>query len=441
MSDTSRRALLALGVLAACALSPAAARAWTRTGVEHVEAQLHVDAAARARVAILLDVRVAGGWLSRFEITGVDAATLDAEHPPELIAEDGRRYAPEVERGRDGSVVLVFGERRDAPRRGVHRISLAYSQQLEADGKQVRWSLPPWSVDLEDVRVLVDAPAGSQLGPEREDDVAVVRERRELGERVLLSFRRAQLPRTLPFAVEFELAREVTAPDAAGVAPPDAARTLAPPSPELAWTCALVLLLCWLKRRAVAASGARFRVRPVPLVALHPALRASAMLALALGCCFAYAAHATLGLSALAAAVALAFDRGFARAAQAAPAAAAARRRRSAAHARFQAWLGPSAWLDATTPLGAGLLASVYALAGLRFGWNPRPGLWLEALLLVTPLWLTATRLHLPRPAEARAAAATEPGPAADDITAGATAPSAPLRRAAEARPAPDRAA
>ena len=85
-----------------------------------------------------------------------------------------------------------------------------------------------------------------------------------------------------------------------------------------------------------------------------------------------------------------------------------ARARGALVHARAGV-VRRAAWLDATAPLGFGLLGSAYALAALRLALRARPGLWLEILLLVTPLWLTGTRLQISsagvaRPAPDRAA-------------------------------------
>src|SRR5262249_49235021 len=112
--------------------------------------------------------------------------------------------------------------------------------------------------------------------------------------------------------------------------------------------------------------------------------------------------RAALGLGLLAGVVLLAVDRGFLprqRAVPALPGTAGTQ-----LLTRAQAWFGTSAWLDATAPLGLGLLASAYTLAVLRIALHARPGLWLETLLLVTPLWLTSTRLQVSSAASAHRA-------------------------------------
>src|SRR4051794_23530343 len=102
MSDTSRPTALCsraatLALILACSAWSASAQAWTKTRVERAQAHPSVDAGARAQVVLQVGVRVQGGWLSRFEITGLDRdLALDPEHPPLLTSEDGNVYVPEV---------------------------------------------------------------------------------------------------------------------------------------------------------------------------------------------------------------------------------------------------------------------------------------------------------------------------------------------------------
>src|SRR5437762_502735 len=85
----------------------------------------------------------------------------------------------------------------------------------------------------------------------------------------------------------------------------------------------------------------------------------------------ALATQPNLGLALLAAAMMLALDRGFAPATMAAPETA-----RQIAHPVSELF-ATAAWFDATTPLGAGLLGSAYALTVQRLWLGAEPGLWL----------------------------------------------------------------
>ena len=161
---------------------------------------------ARAQVALRVGVRVQGGWLSRFEITGLDRRLRARSRAPAAgsPAKTATATCREVEARPDGSVVLTFRER-GAPHRIAACIGscVAYTHAARsANGARVTWSLPPWGVDLENVSVDGRrAGAATALGAADEDDVAVQRERAELGSAHAAHFRRAQLPRTLPFAV------------------------------------------------------------------------------------------------------------------------------------------------------------------------------------------------------------------------------------------------
>jgi hypothetical protein len=255
------------------------------------------------------------------------------------------------------------------------------------DATRLQWSLPPWCEDLENVHVWVDAPHNARWSTSEDGDVAMLREREERGARALLHFSRAQLPRTMPFVVELELPGDLTAAHPAKVTPEARAPQL---SVAAAWAALLVVMLASIKRRAVRSLCARQAARALPLIALSPAMRATAMVGLAIAASFGYERHASLALACMAAIVLLALERGFAR--RRMPAAAA---RGGRWLVRARAWFGGAAWLDATAPLGLGLLGCAYALAALRLALHGRPGLWLETLLLVTPLWLTGTRLQI----------------------------------------------
>lgn len=403
---------LRLRALAACCAAlalvagwAAPARAWTRASVAGAAAHLEVGEEGEAHVALEVELRVHGGWLSTFELGGLDPdLALDAHAPPWFQCEDGTRLTPEVQVSA-GRVVLSFSERRSAPRRGLHRIGIAYTTHLAASAARgatrLAWSLPPWSEDLENVHVWVDAPRSARWSASEDADIAMLREREERGARALLHFSRAQLPRTMPFAIELDLPGDLTAARPARAVQEARAPQL---SPAAAWAALLVLALVSIKRRAVRSLCAHHAARAVPLLALSPAGRASVMVALAIAASFAYERQASLSLACMAAIVLLGLDRGFARRRAIPPAS-----RGDRLLARARDWFGAAAWLDATAPLGLGLLGCAYALAAFRLALHGRPGLWLETLLLVTPLWLTGTRLQISSSAAGRPA----PDPAA----------------------------
>lgn len=389
-----RRGRLALvGALAAAALGLDArpAQAWTRARVETAEAHLDLRDSGQTLVSLALGIRVAGGWLSRFELTGLDPGlVLDPEKPPFVLCEDGRKLTPEIKVRDEGRVIISFPDKMQAPHRGLHQLALAYlttlvpSEPRARDAIELSWSLPAWQVELRQSDIWVNAPLGATFAADAEPEVALERERLDRGSRTLLHFHRARLPRTVVFSAQLELPS--TAASAIRAARPKGAHA----RPQALYVAALVLSLAWLKRRAALVTGSRLGARPLPLLALGPRMRAGLMLALAALGGFCYAARPNLGLALLASVVTLGLYRGFGRTTEVSEA--------RGLHPRALALFGGASWLDATTPLGFGLLGSAYSLSLQRLVLGAEPGLWLEALLLVTPFWLTATRLHVPAP-------------------------------------------
>ena len=170
-------------------------------------------------------------------------------------------------------------------------------------------------------------------------------------------------------------------------------------SPLLAVLIALTAVLKHARGTALCRSRTLART---PLVAAGPA---PARLMLACACAAVGAAYRTqepaLGLALLGTCVALCIDTRFTRLA---PLGERWRPLRALDHlratrARPHAWLDAGSWLDATTPCGAALLASTYVLAWLIPG-AARDALF-EGALVVTPLFLTATRWQLPVTADA----------------------------------------
>jgi hypothetical protein len=440
--------------LALCALTTASmARAWTEARVESAGAHLDVLPDGQARVRLRVGVRVLGGWLSRLELAGLDPGlVLDPHEAPSLLSEDGQKLEPEAKLERDGRVLITFPSRSRAPRRGRHELVLTYATRLASepsrDGQRtLRWALPAFRADLRDVEVSVDAPSGAQADAHGDGATTITRHVR--GERTVLRWQRAQLPRTLAFTASFRV------PASSAARPADATRAQAGRAPALggsaAWAALALLLLAGAKRAAVRASCRHERARALPLLGLGGAPRALTAAALALAAAWLHGVQPLLGGASLALLCACALDRGFAPLPGAAPrwtrtrvALELTRVRRTRARRLF----GAAAWLDATTPLGLATLACGWALVLLRANLGAGIDVWLEALLAATPLWFTATRRALPPTALERLYAehARERSSAvqgARDRTEQERDPQAsdPLRSAAASRRAPDRAA
>ena len=417
----------------------ATAHAWTRTELTGADAHVHIWPSGEALVALSLELTVHGGWLSRFEVTGLDPGSrLDPDKPPWLLCEDGHKVAPRAQLQPDGTLVLEL-DRAEAPRRGLHRLGLVYFTRLAASDSRsrkrtIRWAMPAWRVDLANVDVWINAPAGARLasGDETAFEGAASPSLRVNGERTVLHLYRAQLPRTLPFGFELELPASAARPHPERVLP----RTESGGAPLGAWLAGLVVALAWLKRLAVRARCARSGGRPVALWAVSERARGTLMLALGLGGAVCYPRAPALGLTLLAGVVMLGLDRGIARTAP--PALVSKRRVR---FERVYDMFGATSWLDATTPPGAVLLASGYALGLLRIALGGGLGAWLELVLLTTPLWLTATRLHGQHADPARSPLPARTPAESALVEANAEAGPQVKPRAGADRRAPDRAA
>ena len=454
-----RAVACALG-LGLCTLA-APVEAWTEARIEAADA--HVDVLGeRVRVSLELSVRVDGGWLSHLSLRGLDSGLLlDPDKPPSVLCEDGRKVAPTVTRDKSGQLMLGFPDARTAPRRGRHRLALVYEAPLartDAAGAlpTALWSLPPFVHDLRQARIELWAPAGSAPA-QREHEAPGTLSVHPRGRYTTLILRAEHLPRGVPLELAF------VRPDPRQTETPTLRKAEGPAASQrglaAAALCALVLGL--LKRRAAGRLAIEHGARTQPVWPVPELVRAVACLVLGALFVACYEATPGVALGALVLAVALCLDRGFERAQRSAavpwPSGPLHRvvlgRARRARAARL---LGVTAWLDATTPAGASLLACAYALALAR-----PPDVWLEALLAATPLFVTATRLQLPACrhdallAHARAVKllrrrrrsrkpvpAPLPMPAAAPLPmpSAATAP-APASAADAARRAPDRAA
>jgi hypothetical protein len=391
-----RAVLPGLVLTVLCDAAPA--RAWTEARVESASAWVDVLDEQHVRVSLELGVRVDGGWLTHLSLRGLSASlTLDADKPPYVLCEDGHKVAPTLRHDASGELVLGFPDRRTAPRRGRHRLGLVYEATLATAGASgsaptAAFGLPAFLHDLREARIELRAPPGSAAAPRRHDAPGTLQTRIHRSH-TTFALRAEHVPRGIPLELSF-------------VRPELAARALrAAPSPtgtdahgsfELAALAACVLALGALKRQAARRLASAHGARPLPLLALSPRVRATLALGLGAGFAVVYPRAPGAGLLLLGLTVALWLDRGFARRSPAlaspwprgaARVVALGRARRARAARLF----GGGAWLDATTPAGVTLLACAAALALSR-----GPDVWLEALLVVAPLLLTATRLQLP---------------------------------------------
>lgn len=185
-------------------LVAAPALAWTDTQVTSVSARIDARA-ARARVDLTLGMSVREGWLSRFELLDL-GPELALEEPPRcrLVAADGTLYTPQLQLAGD-SLILDFPDRRSAPRRGDYTLELTWLSRLPgaAEGEP-HWSLPRWPERVANVRVEVLAARGARPLPARVEphDGATLR---DTPEGTLLTFVRAELPRTARFDLAWSL--------------------------------------------------------------------------------------------------------------------------------------------------------------------------------------------------------------------------------------------
>lgn len=395
--------------------APAPARAWTHTTVEGTRAHLELSDSGAMRVTLMVDLRIRGGWLSRFDLEGLDPdLTLDPDKPVWLVSAEGEKYAPSAEAKNDGHVVVSFSGRKVAPWRGNYTLGLRYQthaplQTATPTGEdllRVRWAMPAWPTSLQDVSIELNAPGGTEAVPDPAGAHAVSVQQLHGGRRSLLRWNRLSLPRTVAWSVAVDLpARAIGAePEAAAlptlhsVAPQATADDL----PLLLSLCLLCLsLLKWLSvsMQARAAGLRAVALVPVP----GRILRGLLLLVLCAGGGIVMRGQPAVGLSMQALGVVLALHRRLRRAATLP-----ARTRPATDHdlgrarrAPFLRHLSGHAWLDATTLLGAAALGSLWTLL-LSLGPNGHTGSpALYALLLATPLWLTSTRRHAPPDADA----------------------------------------
>ncbi|MFK8001156.1 MAG: hypothetical protein AB8H86_16300 [Polyangiales bacterium] len=379
-------AALAFGALLAF---PAPSSAWTEAEIETLRAELHVREDASVRVEMTLQLHVHGGWLERLEVAGLDEGFVLDEESVRFRGEGQPRH-PRVVRRDDGRLQFNFA-RRDAPRRGHYEIRFNYQTNLSAtarpEGERTRydWTLPGWRTGLDGVEIVVVGPNSLQFAESEDVLATIAKERSQEGEVTTLSWKRAHLPRTVPWTLGFTFGGPSAAPAALVDAPEETAE--AGPSeseepPPLLWLSILALIgLLSFRGRAT-----RHGVTPRPLVPLAAAIRI-ALLILAGALSFADTSSVPLFTPiACFAVMLLSFER--------TPAAAAAPRlgtwRALGSAERLPILHRPwDAFFDGTSLVG---VLSLFAVMGSAWVMGFR-SIWM--LTLVTP-WLTGTRRQLP---------------------------------------------
>lgn len=410
-----RAPLVSLVLVGAFASAAPPAHAWTRAHVRGAEADLKVVEGDRAQLRLAVRIHIGGGWLSEMELPGIPQdAEFDATEPATLIADSGETYPPTLVLRHGVWTVTFPGRRHAAPWRGDYTLTLNYRSHLTSLGhpsektQRLQWTMPAWRSGIEAARIRIDAPSGTVSADRVETGIAYSVTAEARADRVAITHQRTQLPRDTGWVVTFDIPRVTPKHDTiARTSATERAPSASKPTPQPTWWPLAVLGLALLKRWLVANIASQRRLRARLLI---PGVGAGARTAVSclLGLIAALVAvdHPLLAATVTAAFVALSLVRSVEAPIETALRWSAADDRsvRPAPWARIRASLAPHAWLDATTPIGALTLASL--ATGLW--WVGRTGA-LDATSLVlvasliSPLWCSATRLHLPWEGEAMA--------------------------------------
>lgn len=198
-------------------LAPVPAHAWTDAHVQTASAALRLSPEGALDVDLTVRVHVRGGWLEALEVAGLDPALVLADENVVAVSDEGERLTARASATEDGRVSITF-PRRAGPRRGHYTLVLRYRADLAArfapsDPEHVRasWTFPGWQSGLDGVEVTLDAPSGARFVGEDDALVTLTRTREDAGDRTILRWRRAHLPRTLAWELAFELPRRSVA--------------------------------------------------------------------------------------------------------------------------------------------------------------------------------------------------------------------------------------
>lgn len=261
--------LLILGA-AATTVGPSTARAWTRTVVHSARATVDVQRDAHVQVLLRLGVEVHAGWLREIEIVDLGPGVeLDRYRPPYFRSEEGEVFRPDAEVDEEGNIRLVF-ERREAPRRGEYKAFLRYRtpadvSEVEVEGKRrarVVWSLPAWETGLHGASVELRTPRGASIPKEMRDPPPGMRfDVKEGPKRTIVRWQRIHLPRMTDWPLVLDLPPEaIVLPERGSAARPFVAsfQPLEPADDRpVAWALIMLAVLVWLKRRLIEARFGR----------------------------------------------------------------------------------------------------------------------------------------------------------------------------------------
>lgn len=414
-SASSRISIWAIAFAFALLLHCEEAHAWTDAKVQGVHTYIELSENGIADVLMKIKIRVRGGWLSRFEITGLDDdLVLDVTRPAVIISEEGPRYIPEIKMRETGTVILNFTDRKRVPRRGTYTCELRYTtasivrdiENASVDKRYVYWSLPPWHVGLENVQIEIAAPLGSRpLALSAEESFVEQRNYSDSNNQTVLQYRRIHLPRTVAWEIGFTLPNSTPA-STAPVRSTDTTSSNTTTQESVAisgsWIAVLLGVIAMLKRFFVMRNCRRRRVEPIPLIApKSDYLRHSLLVLLAFGAFVLFSTNRVTALVLCCLVVVLSIDKTYRQLPVLQKGVWRSVTQRDLWVARFypyKIFFSFSAWLDATTPLGLALLVSNIILSFLLYwqGDSDFAYSWSCSAILVTPLFLTGTRKDFP---------------------------------------------
>jgi len=407
------RRLASLLALFAVLLPTTPAHGWTRTSVRGTGAHLDIGDDGVTRVVLKVTVHVGGGWISRFDIEGLDPElVLDPDKPvwiDALSPTDEQKYLPQAELKKDGRLRVSFPNRRVAPWRGDYELGVLYTtrrpveqaEQLPDGTLRVRWALPTWPASLENVRLEVNAPAGSRAAGADEQAHVVSREVTEVGPRTILAWDRVQLPRTVAWGVEVDVPPGAIAHTALPAQAPTLRSVVYTERPDpVPLLLGLGLLgLCLLRRVLTLLRCRRQALASAPLLPVGGrVVRGILLFATAAAGGIWVGTTPLLGIAFWLLTVLLSLDRRLHRhkpeLVQSRPVSA-----RELGAARRRGWLQhieARAWLDGTTVLGASALLGLWTLVLYMDAQLGSASLPTYILLMATPLWFNGIRLTGP---------------------------------------------
>jgi hypothetical protein len=390
--------LRAVGGLLGCVLLMvgAPASAWTSAQVQDVRARVVLSARGQANVLLDLGIDVRGGWLERFDIEGLSPElVLDPDRPGWLTTAEGSVVSARVI-SHQGNVSVRF-DKREAARRGQHRLSIAYRAPLTAlsDSGALSFTVPGFQQAIGEAEIVVDAPLGVKPVSDPESTTEV--SERVQGQRVHISFRRTHWPRAIPWTVELDVNSAADAPQAVRAA---RVRSVYTGCALSLFVGAIGLLARGSFRRRARALGMRTEpwlgpdwLQPwlIGTLAVLGAVLWPHSVELSLG--------AWLSLSAWCAERALPSSEAPSLSTIASLDAA---RKRKLVRAYWRELLGELPWSDGFTLLGAlGVIAVCLVSAGFLGGRPDASDPWRLGLLCALPSWIASSRLRLSRsPAE-----------------------------------------